>query len=329
MKNFIIKVSSFIAFLIIVLVIVSLENYAILNNAKYWELAKKPDYLVLGNSHPEYAFNDTRIPRLVNLGRSGEAYFYTYLKAKQVINNNKYLKSVFIEFGPSDINKERDDWIWAEDRIKSRFPRYSPLMDYSDFIFLWEKNSKAILNCLPSRYIEEIGYTNFSTLFIRKGFLSNTRFGGYQHSDISKIDSLINVEVLNKRFEETEDIEISEANIKYLRKIIELCEQNNIQVFLIRSPVHAKVRSRIQKFNGFLKSNFPNLEFLDFSNFPLEDVQYIDFGHLNSKGALIFSDWFSDLLDNKLLESSDKQIIINNGIKARTHNRVDRPASNN
>ncbi|MBQ0740337.1 hypothetical protein J9332_39270, partial [Aquimarina celericrescens] len=63
------------------------------------------------------------------------------------------------------------------------------------------------------------------------------------------------------------------------------------------------------------------IEYLDFSNFPLSNSKYGDLGHLNYKGAKIFSEWFASLLLNELLEKENKQDYIDGKMKARTHNK--------
>ncbi|RAJ07128.1 hypothetical protein [Arenibacter echinorum] len=322
MRKFIGKTISFITYLIIPIVIIFAGSFIIINNGKYWKLPKKTDYIVLGHSHPECAFNDSQISGLVNLGKSGESYFYTYLKANKIIPNNKTLKAVFIEFGNSNIEKNMDSWIWDNEHIQQNFPRFFSLLDYSDFKLLMENNSKSILNCPPSRYIKEIGYTYLSSLIIKKNFLSNTRFGGYNYLDYSKIDSLINNKVPNNKNNEINKKDISETNLKYLQKIVELCNENGIKVFLIRSPLHTKYLAEFheEEFKRVQNSYFQNIEFLDLASFPLQNNEYADLEHLNYKGAHKFSIWFNQILRNNLLEDIEEQLIIHKTIQASTHN---------
>ena len=53
-----------------------------LDNAANFKIGTTSKYLILGHSHPQTAFNDSLIPDFLNKAQSGEAYFYTYLKAK-------------------------------------------------------------------------------------------------------------------------------------------------------------------------------------------------------------------------------------------------------
>lgn len=320
MRKFINRILLFGLYIISPIAIALIGSHIVLNNPKYWKLPTNKDYIVLGHSHPECAFNDTLISGLVNLGKSGESYFYTYLKAKKIIPNNKTLKAVFIEFGNSNIGRGMDSWIWDDKHIQQNFPRYFSLLDYSDFKILAENNFKAILNCPPSRFIKEIGYTYMSSLILRKNFRSNTRFGGYNYLKANKVELLVKDEMSSNRDNNIIEKDISEINIKYLQKIVELCNENNIKAFLIRSPVHSKYFSIYNEvdFNRVLKAYFQNTEFIDFASFPLQNNEYRDFGHLNYQGAHKFSIWFNSLLMNNFLKEKDKQLIVHKSIKTLT-----------
>ena len=67
-KFFIILYGSIITLLLI-------SNHFINKNADF-KLDKKTYHIVLGNSQPECAFNDSLISNFKNLAKSGESYFY-------------------------------------------------------------------------------------------------------------------------------------------------------------------------------------------------------------------------------------------------------------
>ena len=113
---------------------------------------------------------------------------------------------------------------------------------------------------------------------------------------------------------------VSSHSINYLTQIIEHCQANGKRVILIRSPLHDKYAwyKNELTFKAVLANNFENIEFLDFSKFPLKNSEFADFEHLNSKGATVYSTWFGSLLRNNILEKEDKQSIINDAIQLRT-----------
>ena len=62
-------------------------------------------------------------------------------------------------------------------------------------------------------------------------------------------------------------------------------------------------------------NKFKNIEFIDFSEFPLTDEQFADFGHLNHTGALKFSKWFDKLLQKGLMSTEDKAMFVQKEIE--------------
>ena len=101
-------------------------------------------------------------------------------------------------------------------------------------------------------------------------------------------------------------------SLYYLEKIIKLCKDNNINVFLIRSPYHHKSPIIQNEYNLQMLKNlkFIDIEFLDFKDFPLKNSEFGDLNHLNYKGAIIFSKWFNAILKNGLLERVNKKQMI-------------------
>lgn len=317
MKRFIVKLISFILTFIILLAIGIYIGVESLNNSSYFKISDKTNYIVLGHSHPACAYNDSLITNLSNFGKAGEAYYYTYLKAKKIIPNNKQIKVVFIEFENAQIEKVMDSWTWDKEHLNNSFVRYFPLMTYSDFSFLFGKNPDGILYCPPKTIVDELGFNILSKFILKQNVESNSRFGGYSYLVRDKTDSLLkNMPVNNIKTLAKTKHEISETNIKYLTKIIECCVSSNVKVFLIRSPVHAKypTLSNEKKFKELLATNFPKIEFLDFKDFPLKNYEFGDLGHLNYKGAKVYSVFFNNLLKMNLLNKNNKQSFIDNEI---------------
>ncbi|MDD2305503.1 MAG: hypothetical protein PHP53_12450 [Prolixibacteraceae bacterium] len=318
MKQFISKLLSFVLIIIILVLIVTFINYKLINNSSFWKFPDKTRFIVFGHSHSAYAFNDSLITNMSNYSSSGEAYFYTYLKVKKIIPNNKQIKVVFIEFDNTSVDKKMDLWTWGDENIYSQFPSYFPLLTYPEFKLLWSKNSKAILNCAPQSFIKSIGYDYLKALHFEKG-ITSYRFGGYSYNIRDKTDSLINNLQKKPNIEKTKN-EISETSITYLSKIIDLCRLNEVKVFLIRSPILYKYTGleNEQYLNELLGTKFSDYEFLDFKDFPLRNNEFGDFSHLNYRGAKKFSIFFNSLLESGFLNKPNKQHILKNKISTLT-----------
>jgi len=315
MKQFTLKLISFVLLFLILIIILTFLSNKIINNANYYKLSDTTKFVIFGNSHNECAFNDTLIRNFKNLSNSGESYFYTYLKVKKIISSNRQIKNVFIEYSNNAIEKSMELRTFDDTYLPIRIPTYFPLMDYSDFRLIWTNNYKGFLNCLPKSILKNIGWNFKYVLSAEKGFNKEACFGGYLYLVRDKTDSLINNPPTINLKEKTKS-EISEINIKYLVKTIEFCKLNNVKVFLIRSPLHSKytgVENEL-KYRELLRFQLLNSEFLDFKDFPIQNYEFGDLEHLNYKGARIFSIFFNNLLDLNLLNNNNKQDFINNEI---------------
>ena len=83
-------------------------------------------------------------------------------------------------------------------------------------------------------------------------------------------------------------------------------------MFFVRCPQHTYYRGRgnEQKFQSLRGSRFPDVPFLDFNNFPLNNEGFVDYEHLSREGAVLFSTFFNDLIKKGLLEQDSPQKFI-------------------
>lgn len=284
-----------------------LTSYYINKRADF-SFEKKPKYLVLGHSHPETAFNDSLISDLSNMAQSGESYFYTFQKAKEIFKQNNSIETVFIEFTNNQINDEMDNWIWGDKYMSNRYPIYSSFMSLHDKRILMDHNLEGFYNAFS------ISSKNKFSRIIMDDLNFLEEIGGYHYLIGNKTDSLLlkrkDIDESHKpKINSIRQPEISEFNLLYLTKIINLCDKLNIRVILIRSPQHEKYSGFINEkvFQDILKNNFKHIEFLDFSKFLVSNVEFGDFEHLNYKGARKFSIWFDDLIQKGLLKNPINQ----------------------
>ena len=271
--------------------------------------------ILVGHSHSECAFNDSLIDGLANFACSGESYFYTYYKTRKLIEQNPQVNTIFIEFTNNQIDRYIDDWIWDNDHMPNRFSKYALFMDKEGYKLLYQKNP----SCFKKSLIPTLR-NNFIILY--KGLKYTDDLGGYRYLDRDKTDSLV-AAISDKKISKNIPHERSIQNIEYLSKLVKYCENNNVKVFLFRSPLHEKYGGfhNEQVFQNLLSNEFSNLEFLDFAKFSLPNSEFGDLQHLNFKGAKKFSVWFDSLLRNGLLKSTNKQAIIDNEIKERKINK--------
>jgi hypothetical protein len=304
--------------------LVSLSVSSIERKTANFKFKCAPTYLVLGHSHPECAFNDALIPHLKNISKSGESYYYNYSKLKPVMSQNPSVEVVFVEYTNNQINKSMNEWIWGDKFISKSYPLYSSYMGFGDNVVLFKNNPLGYLNNISVSLREKIDR------IFDENFDYPSKIGGYLYLERNKTEALIrqgkSLQLANTK-SVFDNVELSEVNLSYLDAIIRFCEKNNKEVVLIRSPLHHRYEgySNENEYSNLLETRYPNNTYLDFSKFPLPNSMYGDLEHLNHKGAKVFSQWFSHLLEDGLLAKENKQDYINRAIKELTYGKEIRP----
>jgi len=314
MKAFIKKVILFIALFFGLILVIEFSTSGIINKYANLKLESKPKYIILGHSHPECAFNDALINSCKNLAQSGESYYYTYFKVKKILAQNPSIEAIFIEYTNNQIGSNMNNWTWGDKYISNKYAKYASFISLSDQLILAQNNLKG--------YLYAFSYSNkqkISTL-IKADYDFTNKIGGYFYLVRNETDTLLKYSNI-LRFEDdlwaNSSNNISEVNLLYLRKTIQLVKCYNKQVFLIRSPQHPQYSGYQNEFmyKNILNNRFSDIEYLDFSSFPLSNVAFGDLEHLNHNGAEIFSTWFDGLINDGLLVKIDKQKYVIEKIK--------------
>lgn len=309
MKHFIKKTIGFSSLSILVVIVLLVGTNYIIKSLATFKIDKNVTQLILGHSHSECSINDAILKNSINLSSSGEAYFYNYQKLKIVIDDNKQINTVFIEFANSQVDSVMDDWIWGYEKMSFYLQYYSPFMDSEDLNVLLDQNSTDLVasySVATRKQLYRILAGDYNLV---------DEMGGFANSKLSKVDEMIANNKFNRTISESHSL--SETNLSYLRKMIDFCKDNNIKVFLIRSPQHPLYADLINEpvYQYVLKTQFSDVELLDFDAMYFPNSDYMDLHHLNYKGANKFTTLFNELIENNLLTSTNKQILIDERIK--------------
>ena len=290
MKKFCKEISVFLFIITTIVVVDVFLQKTILFKDDNVKLPKKYSVLILGHSHPAQAYDANYIKNTINMATAGEAYLYTYFKAKKVIDKNPQIKKVFVEFTNNQIEKGMDNWIWDDIHLQYRIKDCGVLLDNEAIQLLYKKNPTGLINAFSKSLFDNLG-----RLFVSKKAITK-REGTHKIKDNDEIS--INNEQLSKlksRKIINYDLETSEYNILYLQKIVKYCQNKDIEVCLIRSPMHKNydVSYTEYKFKEILRTKFKNIQWLDYKDFPIPDKGFQDAEHLNSYGAKIYSQYFN------------------------------------
>jgi hypothetical protein len=308
MKKFILRLI-FISSLLIIIIFIRvrfLSNEIL--NGNFFSVNKHVNTLFLGNSHPECAINDTILSNAYNIAHSSENYIYSYLKAKKMIESNPSIKNLFIEFGNLNITDLNETFIWGDEYINWRFPRFSPFMTFEEYSFFLKHNAPKVLKVVNTLIKEDEEFLKSNV----NNYIYYRSIGGHKKLEYNYIDSLL------KHREHIEfKVKLVDKNFDYLNKLIKLCENKHINFFLIRCPIHPNFAgNRNEKvFQQIRNKYLKNIPFLDFKHFPLKNSEFGDFGHLNYFGAKRFSLFLKDLFSKNLVHSKNPQQLIDDEMK--------------
>jgi hypothetical protein len=239
----------------------------------------------LGDSHTEYAIDDHIFSRCINVAEGGTAYLYTYGKLRKFLNENSHIDTVLLSFHWGCLISSTDDiWIFKGEFISSKLSRYVTFMDKEELLLLYKGNRtmafKAILQ-LPVNNLKAIYH-----FFKQHGEVNykNLNIGGYNRLDRDKLYENIN------NYDNSRSTDIGKYQKNYLLKIVDLCKSKNVKLILINTPTYNATRyGHLTWLQDYYNTYLNDTEYLDFSGFPLPDSCYGDIGHLNYKGAEIFS----------------------------------------
>lgn len=282
------------------------------DNFRYFQLGEDKQFLIVGDSHPECAFNDSIIYAGANFAASAESYFYIYAKVKQLIKYNKQIKHVLVEFNNGQIEKGMNELIWSEKYLMEVYPKYASFLDADDYTVLLKNNSGSLL---PAHMLAL--KKNITFLFIDRGrsMIHYRNWGGYlrlTHDQPQVLEAAMD----KPSVELDHEIETSKTNLAYLRKIIALCRLHQVSVHLIRTPVHPAYSGLANEktYQRVVTERFSGVSHLDFRNFTLAPGDFADFHHLNHRGAKKFSIFFQNLVEHGVLDSPNGQQMIEDNL---------------
>jgi hypothetical protein len=308
MRKFLKEVGLFFLVLTgVCLVVFGMQTWVIRSNANF-KFSKNYEYLMVGHSHPQCAYNDSLIGNFKNISASGESYFYTYYKLKELLKDNDSVETVMIEFTNNQVDSAMDTWIWSDKSISQFYSKYGSFVNLKDQVLLGKKNVGSLLNSFSTLHKR-----NFMRM-IKSDYSYEDQVGGYVHYEENSLETAKNIQKENLNpYSIDESVSI---NLLYLEKIVQLCRDRDKTIILIRTPQHKLLRSRGNeiKYLETYYSKFSDLTLMDFNDFSIPEYAFKDLGHLNYRGATIISETIDSLIKNKAFEryllKEDKRIII-------------------
>ena len=254
------------------------------------------DYLFFGDSHAFHAINPDFIPGAHNYATGAENYAKTFYKLRKAIYKDKIkVGSIVLEIDPHTFST----------RLTDKTNLFSELEIYSQFVSFKEieriRNDSFLQLWLEAK-MPFIGNGKEFGILIKKPDFNEVSSGGWlkNKGNFSLIDKNASALFNYKSLYEGQQ-RISNVSFDYFIKTLELAEENNISVVLIKYPHTKEYDDLIKKHNvteedyyakifSRINATLDNYHVLDYySLFPEKDYLFGDPEHVNYIGSEILS----------------------------------------
>lgn len=285
MRVFVFGIIKFLGILLITAIfLVGAEIYIVKNQGI--KISSKKNILVLGDSHTECSINEAVMPRVANFSESGSTYYYSFIKLKEIVRVNKQIDTLILSFHFGSLDKDNEkEFLYNESYNFERLPKFIPFLDKEELFNYYDKIIlvKSILNS-PAHYfpfiISNLKGGNFQT--------ERMKLGAFSATDRNKLNEDIEIRKSEGTLKLKKDF--SEAELKLLKQIKLFCNENNICLILLNTPVYnAEQYTDVSFYNKFKADNENDFHFLDLNQFNPGAEGFGDISHLNKSGALLFS----------------------------------------
>ena len=289
MNNFLKRLFKFALLFISLVTAIVVVNTYIIRKLRLVAQTKK-NILVVGDSNTQCAINDVKWKNACNLSISAETYFYSYLKLRHTLKTSPQVDTVVLSFAPHNLFD--NGWLFNTSNIYTKFKVYYPMMEREDFNYLYDHNPKAVLKGMPD--ILSISINNIIKTGIKRSLKSS--YGDYMpltRDLLKKVQEKLKKNEPLPFFKIPNSFKISDSELKYLHKIMELCKTHRVKLYLLNTPKRFEIleypRYGVSTFNAYYDANFSDIDYIDCSRLELPENYYSDFVHLNKSGSEYFS----------------------------------------
>jgi hypothetical protein len=282
MLKFIKKIVLFFSVLIVA-ILTGITVLTVLNKQLLKDYALNNIHTILiGDSHMEMGMNDKLFPNSVNLAKSSDGYIHTYAKLQAILKSNPHINTVVVSYSAHNLSSYFHTFIYGRDG-RFGFADYFPVLPSEAKMELLKHNHSLGIHSLS--LILKSGFNNLFAESNHYSFLGSYFPRHYFLEDTAGIRKRINTQFYNKE----KLIAISAIQLKYLKKIIDLCSDNKIKLVLLELPLHAYYYMQLP--DEYIRKAAAAIAdqpvvFMHCRELRLPDSLYLPDGdHVNAKGA--------------------------------------------
>ncbi|MGB1218317.1 MAG: hypothetical protein ACPG4W_00915 [Flavobacteriales bacterium] len=246
------------------------------------QIDKSVKHIIIGDSHINQAFDERFLPESKNIATTSESIYFSYYKLKAVLDKHSSIENVFLGLSYHNISNYYDRFISGRFSA-STAPKYFYLLPADEKMkHLYWNSSKTV------PFLKGIAKQGMYKSLAKR---TDSFLGGFsnefERSTVS--ESLMDRRLVFQFYTEKKLNPFSELNIDYLSKIVELCDEKNVELYAVNTPLHTYYHNRIpqvyvEKLNELIEKH--QLNYIDFSTLNLSDSCFTPDGdHVSVLGA--------------------------------------------
>lgn len=257
-----------------------------------YKLPESATILFIGDSFFAQGVDDSVIPGAFNCSRSADSFLTGYFRLKFLLQNNPQIKTVFVSVSPYNLSRGADETIFRPSLVSMKVPYYLPFFGKDEWILFLRRSPKPFLQTVfasPSVYLKK-------SKLSEKKYLN--KLGAFNPRDNKTLEKAIEItQTLERPHYWT-----NRTELHYLKKIRVLCEMKNIRLIFCCTPLHDVDKYLdVNYFQEILTEHFPDVEFWNYMNFPMENTMFEDVSHLNRFGAEKFGKILAERIERNNL----------------------------
>ena len=257
-------------------------------NSYSLEIPKEKTVLLIGESQSQAAVDDGKIQNLYNSSQAQDRYLSMYCRLKALIDVNSQIDTVIVSLTPHSINRGKDDFWTMGGYIRQNVQTYGALLGPEEWMLMFRHAPELTLAEIvtPLRYYWEVDETYIS------------KYGSFSVADHCALQANIDEGGTSLKVDPSYG---NRLTLEYLDKMIKLCEERDIKVIALNTPVYQAWKyEEPQYYYDYLSQKYPDLELWDYLDADIPDDYRRDINHLNKKGA----EWFTKEIIDRLFRSN-------------------------
>lgn len=272
------------------------SKYGIFHRQIYVLNESRDDIIILGSSRASHHYmpsiiTDSLRMSCYNAGSEGMCIYYHYAMLASMIERGHYPKLVIYDVVDLDVKDYPGPTFTLDAAIDRLAPHYGEF-DCIDGLFALKGIKEEIkLMSLSYRYNSKLVQT------IKCNFLPMPEDNGYE-----KVEGTLPDDIVFKEYD-YDNSSLDTLKIAYVRKMVELAKQHNIQIIFVLSPRYELNPSNALDALKDIALQY-DIAYYDFYNEPslMKKEYFRDVKHLNDKGAYQWSSFLSHYLKNTIAQ---------------------------